>query len=246
MLNRCSRFFAVMIAATMLSVPAYAQIETPITIQVSAENGAPLSAISGEAQVTLRDKTSGDVMASGQTHEGKFDVSIDLLRPTPASLSVTGPLANIPSIVTSSRDILLVPGKDYSASGGIVMALPGAIVTLLTPTPDQQIQASMENDIDVTAYVIGLDGKPITAATHEVDAVVYTGSVVLGTARMTETKEPGKFLAKLKFPHEGTYIIVVSAYDSARKSAAMDQRALLVVDTNTNLKSSSPEVPKKK
>lgn len=231
MLNRPGHFFAMMLVATVLAFPARAQTETPITIHVTAENGKPLSGIAGEAQITLRDKTSGDALASGQTYQGKFDVSIDLPRPTPATISVTGPLANISSTVDVSRDILLVPGKDYSAGGGIGITLPGMIVSLLAPAPDQTTMDNQNEDIIVSAYVAGLDGQPLAADTHEVDAVVYAGSVILGSTRMVPAGQPGRFATKLKFPSAGTYIIVVTAYDPASKSAAMDQGAFVVTES---------------
>ncbi len=224
----CRRFFAALIAVCALSQPAFAQTETPITIHVVAESGMPLNDIAGESQITLRDRTSGDVLASGETFAGKFDVSIDLARPTPATIGVTGPLANIANMSHVSRDILLVPGKDYSAGGGIKMILPGMLVRLLSPTPDQSMSETMSEDILVTAYVVGLDGQPVAAKTHEVDVIVYNGSVAMGTSRMVETKEPGRFATKLKFPHKGIYGIVVTAYDPAGKTAGMDQSVFVV------------------
>lgn len=244
MLNRFGPIFAILFVFCTIAFPALAQTETSITIHVTAESGKALGAIAGESQVVLRDRTSGDVFASGQTYNGKFDVSVDLLRPTMTTISVTGPLTSMTHAVTTSRDVLLIPGKDYSADGGIDMLLPGAFVDMLAPVPDQTISANLSNEVLVTAYVAGLDGQPATAATHEVDAVVYRGSVMLGNSRMVEMKEPGRFVTKLKFPNDGTYNIVVTAYSPAMKSAGMDQ-GIIVVTKSTEKPADAPDGKKK-
>jgi len=244
MLNRFGPISAILFVLCIISLPALAETETPITIYVTAESGKALGAISGESQVVLRDRTSGDVFASGQTYNGKFDVSVDLPRPAITTISVTGPLTSMAHAVTTSRDVLLIPGKDYSANGGIGIVLPGAFVDMLAPAPDQTMSANLSDEVLVTAYVAGLDGQPATAATHEVDAVVYRGSVVLGNSRMVEMKEPGRFGTKLKFPNDGTYNIVVTAYSPAGKSAGMDQ-SVFVVTKSTEKPADTPDGKKK-
>lgn len=227
----CAALFATFVLATC-ATGAWAQTETPITVQVLAQNGRPIGVVAGEAQVSLRDRITGDVMASGMTYLGKFDVSIDLVSPTPATLSISGPMASLPAMAQTTRDILLIPGKDYTASGGITLTLPGALVHLTAPDPDQIISSDAASETLVSAHIVGLDGTPANSDTHDVDVMVYKGAVHAGTVRMTPAKESGRFVSKLKFPEPGTYMIIVTAYDRARKDSAMDQGIFVVSGEN--------------
>lgn len=221
----------VLFALAGQSATARAQVETPMTIRVTADSGKPLGAIAGEAQVTLRDKTSGDAMASGETHQGTFDVSVDLVRPTLATVTATGPLASLQGLVTVSRDIVLIPGKNYSDKTGIALALPGAIVSMTSPVAGQARKSKADEDIMVSAYVSKLDGDPAPAEAYEVETLIYSGAVLMATAKMVPAGNPGEFAAKLKFPLDGTYTVVITAYDPVGKSAGMDTGTFVIGGT---------------
>ncbi|MBI2233881.1 MAG: hypothetical protein HYU57_02595 [Micavibrio aeruginosavorus] len=217
------------LAATLFAAPAMAQQETPITVMVQSSSGTPFATTLGNAQVTMRDKITGDTLASGVTDHGKLGLSLDLPRPTPVSITAMGPLAQQQGMVSATHDMLLIPGKDYSAGNGIVMTLPGVVVDLVTPTPGQVMTSDAEKDVIMTAHVIGMDGKPAEAGRYEVEATIYIGSVIAGKTPMTAGSTPGEFTAKARFPGAGTYIVAVTAFDAQTKEGGVDQTAVSII-----------------
>lgn len=229
MFPRRSLILSLFLAAGFFAAPAMAQQETSITVTVQSSNGAPFAATLGNAQITIRDKITGDTLASGVTEQGKLGLSLDLPRPTPVSITAMGPLAQQQSMVGATHDILLIPGKDYSAGSGIVMTIPGVVVDLIAPAPGQVLESAADKDVIMTAYVAGMDGKPAEAGRYEVEATIYIGSVVAGKTPMAAGSAPGEFTAKARFPGAGAYIVTVTAFDTQTKEGGVDQTAVSII-----------------
>lgn len=246
---------------TLLFIPAYSisahAEETPISVSVLAGDSTFIGSTMGGAQITIRDKTTGDTLASGLTYGGsgdaakimtfprardavladddtaKFETSLDIYTPTVVTVTATGPLAQRQSMMTVSKDILLIPGQDYAAGNGIMLELSGFAVDITDPVPNGMLDHSPDTDIFVHANITKLDGSrldkggPWDPSRYQVTTRIYRNSMIGGAAEMVPTKEPGEFVAKLKFQQPGTYSIYVTAFDPVTKEGGSDSTTIV-------------------
>jgi hypothetical protein len=138
-------------------------IPTSLVVRVVGSHGMPLGDSVGGAAVTIRDVTTGAVLASGkQTGPGgdlraimqtprlpteqiysakdsaSYKVDLVLSKPTLVEVIGEGPL-NFPATKRrASKTVLLYPGKNMTGDG-VVLQLYGLIVQIDAPKPDRPL-----------------------------------------------------------------------------------------------------------
>lgn len=227
-------------------------IETNFAVTVKARDGLFIGSPAGGAEIVIRDRRTGDIIVHGATYGGagdagrlmtdthkrdevlvdkdtaKFQFSIEIFEPTPVTVSATGPLGQGQSLATVSEDMILIPGKDYTAGNGIMLELPGFAVDVLDPPAGTAAKLDPKNPIQVAANVLKMSGDPVAPGTkwdparYEVEMRVYKGDVFVAMAPMQYGDKPGLFAQNLKLPSPGLYRVVVTAFDKETKEAGMD------------------------
>ncbi len=245
-----SLFFLILTAGFVTQ--ARAAEETNFVVTVKARNGMFIGTAGGGAQIIIRDRRTGDIMASGTTYgamgdpallmadsvkrdavlasEGtaRYEFSIEFWEPTPVTVSATGPLGQPQNAVTVSEDMILIPGKDYTAGNGIMLELPGFAVDLVSPVPNQKFKMNPKVPVTIEANVMTLDGslvekdKPWPPERYQVEVHVYKDNLYITTMELPYSEEPGIYSANLEIPMPGIYRLLVTAFDPVTKEAGMD------------------------
>jgi hypothetical protein len=223
---------------------------TPVSVSVLSSDAKFVGSSMGGMQVTIRDSLTGELMASGKTlgstgdtslimnetrgrddvltTEGsaRFDVELDLLRPTAVTIEVSGPLAQMQSLATVSETRVLLPGKDYSTGNGILIHLPGMIVDVLLPRAHIKTDAKT---IEIVANVAKMCGCPIGEDTpwqverYTVEAHLYkAGGAFIRSEPLIYTGTHSTFAAPITLVEPGAYEIIVTAFDPKTKDSGAD------------------------
>jgi hypothetical protein len=239
-------------AAPVKVTPPDNIIETDFAVTVKARDGMFVGSAAGGAEIVIRDRRTGDIIVHGTAYGGsgdpaklgaetrkrgevlvdkdtaKFQFSIEIFEPTPVTVSATGPLGQGQALATVSEDMILIPGKDYTAGNGIMLELPGFAVDVLDPPAGTTAKLDPKKPIQVAANVLKMSGDPLAPGTrwdparYEVEARVYKGDVFVALVPMEYGGKPGLFGQNLKLPSPGLYRVVVTAFDRETKEAGMD------------------------
>lgn len=257
---RLSSLFAILIIVVFAAAaPAKAQElvpETNFMVTVRAKDAKFIGSSMGGAHITIRNKVNGDIVAEGNTSGGtgdtaklmgasiprdadlvtensaRIEFSLELIEPTPVTITATGPLSQPQSMASISQDMIIIPGKDYASGNGIMLELPGFAVDILEPAAASKEKFDAQKPLTVTANVVKMCGcavekdSPWPPERYEVSADIYVESHLFATAPMTFTGKPGQYAARFPIPKEGTYKIIVSAFDPKTKEGGMDITSL--------------------
>src|SRR3984957_6484010 len=156
-------FFAFPLALLISVSPLLAQTggkETKVMIRAIARDAKVIGTHVGGARITVRDASTGEVLAQGMQQGGTGDTDIimkkphtrgmsvfsaadasgylavlHLDKPTVVEVSAEGPLGNAQATQRSSKTLLLVPGEDILGEG-ILLEIHGFIITPLVPLQD--------------------------------------------------------------------------------------------------------------
>lgn len=240
----------------MTAAPAWAA-DTNVSISVKAKDALFVGEAAGNAYVVVRDKRNGDVLAEGRTIGGSgdkskimgsdgykrdtvltddktahFAFSLDLFEPTPVSIEASGPYGQMQSLVKSSTDYLLLPGKDYASGNGIVVELSGFIVDIMTPAINHTTKFKTDLTLPLQAQIAKLCGchvdksSPWPPERYDVEANVYRGDVFLASVKMDKLDQAGLYGANLKFQEPGTYRVMVTSFDAKTKESGVDSTTI--------------------
>lgn len=183
------RLFSLMAIGSMLFVSqAFAQTEgkeTKVMIRAIARDAKVLGEHVGGARITVRDVSTGKILAEGMQKAGTGDTDVimkkprvrgatvygtpdasgyvavlTLDKPTVVEISAEGPLGSPQATQRASTTLLLVPGEDVMGEG-ILLELHGFIVKTVAPATDSQ--AKVGSPLEVRATVTMMCGCPIEA-----------------------------------------------------------------------------------
>jgi hypothetical protein len=178
--------------AAAVSVPQlFAQTggkETKVMIRVLARDAKLIGKGVGGARVTIRDVSSGQVLAQGLEQDGTGDTALiiekprvrgekvydtpgasgflavlNLDKPTVVEITAEGPLGSPQATQRSSKTMLLVPGEDVLGDG-IILEIHGFIVKTLMPQMDAKV--SVGSPFEVRATVNLACGCPTEPGGH--------------------------------------------------------------------------------
>jgi hypothetical protein len=168
---------AVAFAVLFSIVPLFAQSqgkETKVMIRAIARDAKVIGTHVGGARITVKDVSTGEILAQGMQQGGTGDTDLlmkkphtrgmalynsgdasgylavlHLDKPTVVEISAEGPLGNAQATQRSSKTLLLVPGEDVLGDG-IVLEIHGFIITPLAPLPDAKVKAGSPFEVRAT------------------------------------------------------------------------------------------------
>ncbi len=245
-------FFVLALITLSVSAQALTAKETDFLITVKAKDAKFIGTAAGGAQIIIKNRLTGDTLASGVTYGGtgdtdkimaddikrdavivdentaKLEFSLEFWEPTPVTIIAKAPLGQAQSMVTVSRDMLLIPGKDYASGNGIMIEIPGLSVDVISPTPNSRFPFDPNVPVTIEANVMELcgclieEGSPWPPERFEVEAHVYKGGLYITSITLPYSNEPSIYGTNLKVPVPGHFRIHVTAFDTVTKEAGMD------------------------
>ncbi len=153
---------AIVVASVLFSGLSEA-VQTKIIVRAKAKDAKFIGTTMGGALVLIRNSDSGEIIAKGFTSGGtgntkmimidpvqrgtlitdestaKFETSIDLNEPKFVTIEVSGPYAQKQSMVKSTTQVWLIPGKDI-VGDGIILEVPGFVIDVTTPHIHEKIR----------------------------------------------------------------------------------------------------------
>ncbi|MCZ6481500.1 MAG: hypothetical protein ACE1Z6_03850 [Candidatus Methylomirabilales bacterium] len=154
---------------------AAAGIPTKVIVRAVSRDAKVIGTNVGGARITIRDTTTGMVLAEGVQKGGTgntklimikprargatvyntpnaagFLATVMLERPTVVEVTAEGPLGTPQSTQRVSKTLLLVPGQDVLGEG-ILLEIHGFTVALLAPTKNDRV--SVGSGLEVRAKV---------------------------------------------------------------------------------------------
>jgi hypothetical protein len=170
-------FAAIILALLVLVSPLFAQTggkETKVMIRAIARDAKVIGTHVGGAKITVKDASTGEILAQGMQHGGTGDTDIimkkphtrgmalytggdasgflavlHLDKPTVVEISAEGPLGNAQATQRSSKTMLLVPGEDVLGDG-VLLEIHGFIITPLAPLADAKLKAGAPFEVRAT------------------------------------------------------------------------------------------------
>ena len=166
------RISAIVGAALLFQALAVAQqVPTRLRVRVISRDAKVVGTGVGGASVTVRSVETGEILAKGiqlgktgdtdrimvqprerfatvYDTEGTafFETTLMLDRATPVQVIAEGPLGYPQALQTSSKTILLVPGKDVLGEG-LLLELHGFIVQILAPEDGRELPAGSSTTV---------------------------------------------------------------------------------------------------
>ncbi|MBZ5643582.1 MAG: hypothetical protein LAO19_12545 [Acidobacteriia bacterium] len=159
--------------------------ETKVMIRAIARDAKVLGEHVGGARITVKDASTGKILAEGMQRAGTGDTDLimkkprvrgatvfgtpdasgflavlTLDKPTVVEVTAEGPLGTPQATQRASTTMLLVPGQDVLGEG-VLLELHGFIVKTLAPSMDTQ--AKTGSPFEVKATVTMMCGCPIEA-----------------------------------------------------------------------------------
>ncbi len=231
--------FLVFVAAFLIPLITSAT-ETLVTIRVKAHDAKFIGSAVGGLKVVLKDFYTGKVLAEGTIEGGtgntklimespprpikniskgaaKFVAKIDIDEPTKVEASVTGPLGAGCNIQKASKTFWVIPGENIEGDG-VILEIPGFIVTVRRPAPHEFYK--LGSTIKIDAYIAMMCGCPIKpgglwdANRIKVKAVVKKGNKVVAEIPLKFKKGIGNFGGVFKPTSPGGYKVIVTASDT--------------------------------
>ena len=157
--------------------------ETKVMIRAVARDAKVIGEHVGGARITVRDVSTGKILAEGMQKAGTGDTDLimnkprmrgatvygtpdasgflavlSLDKPTVVEISAEGPLGSPEATQRASKTMLLVPGEDVLGEG-VLLEIHGFIVKTLAPQMDAK--ARMGSPFEVRATVTMACGCPI-------------------------------------------------------------------------------------
>jgi len=176
-MNVRGSFTAITFALLILVSPLFAQTggkETKVMIRAIARDAKVIGTHVGGARITVRDTSTGEILAQGMQQGGTGDTDVimkkphtrgmsvynsadasgflavlHLDKPTVVEISAEGPLGNAQATQGSSKTMLLIPGEDVLGEG-ILLEIHGFIITPLAPLQDAKVKAGSPFEVRAT------------------------------------------------------------------------------------------------
>lgn len=240
--------------------PLFAQTgskETKVMIRAIARDAKVIGTHVGGAKITVRDVSSGEILAQGMQQGGTGDTDVimkkphtrgmtvfsaadtsgylavlHLDKPTVVEVSAEGPLGNAQATQRSSKTLLLVPGEDILGEG-ILLEIHGFIVTPLAPLPDAKVKAGSPFEVRATVTMAcgcptEPDGLWDANKIRVVARLLRDGKVVSETP-MTYAGVQNTFHVDVPVTAPGPMELQVLALDPGSANFGMNREAIAIV-----------------
>jgi hypothetical protein len=231
--------------------------ETKVMIRAIARDAKVIGTHVGGARITVRDVSTGEILAQGMQQGGTGDTNtimktprtrgmavygtgdtsgylavLHLDKPTVVEISAEGPLGNAQATQRSSKTLLLVPGEDVLGEG-ILLEIHGFIVTPLAPLQDAKIKAGSPFEVRATVTMAcgcptEPDGLWDANKIHVVARLLRNGKVE-SEIPMTYAGVQNTFRADVPVTAAGPLELQVLAMDPASANFGMNREAIAIV-----------------
>jgi hypothetical protein len=251
---------AIAFAVLIFVSPLLAQTggkETKVMIHAIARDAKVIGTHVGGARITVRDTSTGEILAQGMQQGGTGDTNtimktprtrgmavyssgdasgflavLHLEKPTVVEISAEGPLGNAQATQRSSKTLLLVPGEDVLGEG-ILLEIHGFIVTPLAPLQDAKVKAGSPFEVRATVTMAcgcptEPDGLWDANKIHVVARLLRDGKVE-SEIPMTYAGVQNTFHADVPVTAAGPLELQVLAMDPASANFGMNREAIAVV-----------------
>jgi hypothetical protein len=255
-----SVFGAIAFAVLIFVSPLLAQTggkETKVMIHAIARDAKVIGTHVGGARITVRDTSTGEILAQGMQQGGTGDTNtimktprtrgmavyssgdasgflavLHLEKPTVVEISAEGPLGNAQATQRSSKTLLLVPGEDVLGEG-ILLEIHGFIVTPLAPLQDAKVKAGSPFEVRATVTMAcgcptEPDGLWDANKIHVVARLLRDGKVE-SEIPMTYAGVQNTFHADVPVTAAGPLELQVLAMDPASANFGMNREAIAVI-----------------
>jgi hypothetical protein len=223
--------FLLVAAGAMAAEPP----ETAVTIRVQSHDAKFIGSGVGGMNVVVEDADSGEFLAAGHISGGTGDTErlikapisrgaaladdqtsafvarLKVERPTRIRIRASGPLRPASAAQEISTTTWVVPGRPIKGDG-VVLKLPGLIVTPVVPSPANRT-------IPLASDVTLMCGCPINrdglwpAADYEVRAIVEGENVPKREVAMAFTGQTNRFAGDTAVPAAGRYHVTIWAHN---------------------------------
>ena len=175
---KVSRILSTIAFVTIVLVPQIfahqAGKETRVMVRAIARDAKIIGKAVGGARITIREASSGKVLAEGMLQDGTGDTALiiekphvrgekiydtpgasgflavlNLERPTVVEVTAEGPLGSPEATQRASKTLLLVPGEDI-VGDGIVLEIHGFMVKTLTPQVGAKVKVGSPFEVKAT------------------------------------------------------------------------------------------------
>lgn len=230
--------------------------ETTVVVRAVAHDAKIIGSGVGGARITIRDASTGEILARGLQEGGTgstdrimrephprggtiygtegaahYEATLELERPTRVEIVAEGPMGTPHATQRASRTMLLVPGRDVTGEG-VILELYGFTVEM--ERPDGGDGGTAGEAVPVRASVTMLCGCPIEpgglwdADRLDVTARLVRDGRVVREAEMAYAGETNIFEGSVTPPSAGSYELVVLATDAERANFGQVRRRLEV------------------
>jgi hypothetical protein len=161
-----------------------------------------------------------------------FTTTIDIVEPTLVEVSVQGPLDYPHASQRISLSHWLVPGRHLTGGNGLMLTLPGFVVTGRIAA--EQLSLATADSVQIGATVTMMCGCPLTPGglwdsdRFDIGALIYSGGELIDEVMLEYAGKPNEFGREWNIPAAGEYHIAFFAHDPANGNTGVDQAGLEV------------------
>jgi len=243
------------LVVALVAATSAAAADTPIHVRVLSQGAKFIGSTMGGVEIIIRDAETGAILARGLT-EGStgdtakimsgaprnaplstpdsavFRATVPLDEPRLLEVSARGPLAQPQAAVLATSRQWVLPGRGVTVGDGWLLELPGLVADLTEPAAQSVHQgiATMR----LSANVALLCGCPIVpggtwdANRFIVEAKIRRDGGAPAVTRLGYAGRTGLFAADVPVPGPGTYLVTLTAFDTATGAAGVDRTSYLV------------------
>jgi hypothetical protein len=247
-------------AILLFSCSLFAQTgstETKVMIRAVARDAKVIGTHVGGAKITVKDASTGEVLAQGVQQGGTGDTNaimktprtrgmsvfssadasgylavLHIDKPTVVEISAEGPLGNAQATQRTSKTMLLVPGQDVLGEG-ILLEIHGFIVTAVSPLADAKVKAGAPFEVKATVTMAcgcptEPDGLWDANKIHVVARLLRDGKIQ-SEIPMTYAGVQNTFHADIPSTAAGPLELQVLSMDAASANFGMLKEAVTIV-----------------
>ena len=169
--------FGLLVAVFICGVTAEA-VQTKLIVRAQSKDAKFVGTSMGGALVTIIDSATGEIITKGLTagatgntkkimidplqrggrltddSTARFETTVDIDEPKLLTIEVQAPYVRKESMIKSSTQVWLIPGKDI-VGDGVVIEIPGFSVDVVLPQKGDKIQVTDKTTtISVQAHIV--------------------------------------------------------------------------------------------
>ena len=247
----------IVIATMSLTYATLHATPTTITVRVISKGAKFVGTSMGGAQITIRDNSTKELLASGTTQgstgntekimkadanrnntlsddtSAQFTTTIDITKPTWIEVTAFGPLVQLQSANRVSSTQWVIPGKHIDGGDAWLLELPGFVVDILSPPTHAKLESGTQS-VQIKANITMMCGCPIApgglwdASSYEIKALVKKDGEQVEAVPLSYADNPSQYEALIPVRGQGVYEVTVYAYDASNGNTGIDKVTYII------------------